>query len=1014
MPSQLEFCLLGPLLVRSGSQPVPIGRAKERSVLAALLLRAGRMVPVDELADAVWEACPPRTAAATLRNYVKRLRDALGESGRDRICTQPPGYLIRVEAGELDITRFEAMLEAARASAAQESWDACSRHAASALALWRGRPLQDAGCELLAAREVPRLAELRLQAAELQTGAEIHLGRHSAAIADLERLAVTYPLRERLHELLMLALYRDGRQADALAAYQRVRTMLVGDIGTEPGSGLSDLHQRILACDPALAVRQPVAGPARAAGHIPRQLPGPVRHFVGRSEELSTLCRVLDDSGRDTPRTVVITTVCGTAGVGKSALAVHWADRVADRFPDGQLYLNMRGYDAAQPMTAGEAMAGFLRALGVAGPDIPAETDERAARYRSMMAGRRMLVLLDNARQVEQVRALLPPAPACVLVTSRDSLAGLVARDGAVRLDLDLLPLDDCVALLRALIGRRAEADPQAAEALAVRCACLPLALRVAAELAAARPAVPLAELAAELADQQQRLDLLDADGDPGTAIRAVFSWSYRHLDDDAARAFRLLGLHPGPDLDVHAAAALCRTTVASAGRLLTELARAHLIQVLPDDRCSMHDLLRAYAAERVGYEDPEQDRHAALTRLLGHYLTTASTAMDALHPAERHRRPRVPPPATPAPPVSGHAAARSWLDAQREALVAITAHATAHGWPGQAIQLAATLYRYLTAGGYYAQALTMCDLARRAARDTGDRVAEATALTSLGALDWQLGRCQQAVQHHEQALDLFRAAGDRAGQARALTNLGVVDDRLGRYQRAASHFQQALALYRETGDRFGEARALGNLGSVDEQLGRYRRAADHQRRALALCRQSGDKPGEARALGCFGTIEWRLGRYQRAADYQLRVLALGREAGDRFVEAHALTDLGCAEERLGRYQQAADHHNQALAMFRQAGDRNGEAEALNGLGEAMLGAGLPGQARTEHAAARDLAMQTSDQYQLARSQYGLGRSSHAAGDLSAARRHWQQALSQYASLGVPETRTVRACLTAR
>jgi hypothetical protein len=382
---------------------------------------------------------------------------------------------------------------------------------------------------------------------------------------------------------------------------------------------------------------------------VPRQLPSDVPAFTGRAAELADIGRRLTGAADgEEGTTATIFTVSGTAGVGKTALAVHWAHQAARQFPDGQLFVNLRGYDPGQPMTAADALAGFLHALGVPGQDMPLEESDRAAHYRSLLAGRRMLVVLDNAGDVEQVRPLLPGSPRCaVFVTSRDSLAGLVARDGAQRIDLDLLPQKDAVGLLRTLIGARVDADPEAAAALASRCSRLPLALRVAAELAAARPATSLTDLAGELADQGQRLDVLEADGDPRTAVRAVFSWSYQHLDPAAARMFRLAALHPGPDLDSCAAAALTLSGASQARKLLDQLTRVHLIQPAGPGRYGLHDLLRAYAAEQAA-ADGEEERRAALTRLFDHYLHTAAVAMDTVFPAERHRRPRVAPATAP------------------------------------------------------------------------------------------------------------------------------------------------------------------------------------------------------------------------------------------------------------------------------------------------------------------------------------------------------------------------------
>ncbi|MCA1671887.1 MAG: tetratricopeptide repeat protein, partial [Actinobacteria bacterium] len=606
----------------------------------------------------------------------------------------------------------------------------------------------------------------------------------------------------------------------------------------------------------------------------------------------------------------MISAVSGTAGVGKTALALRWAHRVRGAFPDGQLYVNLRGYDPDQPLSAADALARFLRALGVAGADIPLEVDERAGLYRSLLDGRRMLVVLDNVSSVEQVRPLLPGTPsALVVVTSRDSLGGLVARDGARRLDLDLLPPEDAVALLRALIGERVETEADAAAALAGQCAWLPLALRVAAELAATRPATPLAALVEELADEQRRLELLDAGGDPRTAIRAVFSWSYQHLPTEAARAFRLLGLHPGPALDPYAAAALTDTSLEQAQQLLGLLARAHLVQPASPGRYGMHDLLRAYATDLAGIEDCEQERWAALTRLFDHYLATAGAAMDTLHPAEAHRRPRVSPPATPTPPVAEPGVARAWLNAERVTLTAVSAHTAARGWPAHTTALAIILFRYLDIGGHYPDAGAIHTHALHAARNTGDRDAEAHALINLGAVYWRQGRYQQAAEHHQQALVLFREIEDRVGEAHALGNLGAVYSRQGRYPQAAEHDQQALVLFREIGHRSGEARVLHNLGHVYSRQGRYQQAAEHHQQALTLYREIGERTGEAHAQVNLGAVYWRQGRYQQATEHYQQALTLAREINDQSDEARALDYLGHVYSRQGRYQQAAEHH---------------------------------------------------------------------------------------------------------
>jgi DNA-binding SARP family transcriptional activator/Tfp pilus assembly protein PilF len=1021
MASATEFRLLGPLEVRRAGLVIPVQPGKQRTVLAALLLKGDRVVSLEELAEVLWGPARPPSERATIRNYIKRLRRALGDAGCDRIRTEPHGYLISLDADELDVNRFEALRATAHAASRNGSWETAAAQARAALTLWRGEPLADVDSEVLAAREMPRLVESRLQVLETRITADVYLGRHADVITELLSLAEANPLREQLHALLMLALYRSGRQAEALSAYQQVRRILVAEVGAEPGARLRRLHQQILIGDPALdapppatAVRSLAVGgrPDDPSPVTPRELPACTAHFAGRTEELAALTGLLDRPAGQVPGAIVISAIGGTAGVGKTALAVQWAHRVAARFPDGQLYVDLRGYDPGHPMRATDALAGFLRALGVPGRDIPPVEAERAARYRSLLAGRRMLVVLDNAGEVEQVRPLLPGGSACaVVVTSRRALAGLVARDGAQRLDLDLLPPGDAIGLLRALIGARVDAEPAAASALAEHCCRLPLALRIAAEFAAAHPDVPLTELAGELADQQRRLDLLDAGGDPRTAVREVFSWSCRHLDADTVRSFRLLGLHPGPDFDACAAAALAAATIEDAHRRLDQLARAHLIQPAGTDRYTMHDLLRAYAREFSEAEDTEEERQAALTRLFDYYLYTVGAAMDFLFPAEIHRRPRLPGPTIPASSVSDPAAARAWLDAQRANLVAVAAHTAGNGWPHHTTRLAAILFRYLHAGGHYPEAVTIDGHACRAARLSGDSAAGATALTRLGLVYFRQGCYQQATGRLQESLALHRQTGDRTGQARALSNLGLAEFQQGRCQQAAGYFQQALALHRQTGDRIGEAGVLCNLGYADQRQGNLEQANFHLCQALAVSRQTGDPAGQARALGHLGLVNLRQGRHRQASVRFREALNLFRDIGERSGQAYNLANLGLVRLGQGNYQQAVGHYREALALFREFGDRSGEADALNGIGAILLAIGRTEDARVHHDTALSLASHIGDLDQQARAHDGLGHACHAAGDLDEAHRHWQQALAIYTELGVPEADQVRAQL---
>ncbi len=1003
------------MTVRHGGMAIHLPRGKQRAVLAALLLSANQALPLDEIASVLWGADPPPSADVTIRNYVRRLRRGLESTGPDRLTWVPRGYMISVATSELDVSRFEALTGAAAGAARDGNWERAAAEARAALTLWRGEPLTGVESDELAVREVPRLAELRLQVLQTRIDADLQLGRHGEVVAELGELAAAYPLREQLHALLMLALYRCGRQADALAAYQQARQSLVAEIGIEPGPELREMHRRILAADPALAAPWPASPPAGGAAltgpdqSIPRELPSRVPQFVGRGSELATLTGLIAPDGADASGALAIVAIGGTAGVGKTALAVHWAHQVAARFPDGQLYMNLRGYDPGQPVPPGDVLARFLRALGVPGTGIPVDPDERAARFRSLVAGRRMLVVLDNAGSAEQVRPLLPGSGTCVtVVTSRESLAGLVARDGARRLVLDMLPATEAVGLLRELIGGRVDAEPDAATALAEQCSRLPLALRLAAELAVAQPDESVASLAAELDDLRRRLDLLDANGDARGAVRAVFSWSYQRLDPEAALVFRLAGLQPGPDFDRFEVAALADTSPEQAGRVLSVLARAHLIQPAPSRRYTMHDLLRAYARERADAEDGAGGQKKALTRLLDRYLYTASAAMDVLFPAESNRRARLPAPAGPLPPVEDPADARAWLEAGLSNLTAAIEHAAHHGWPTHAVRLAGTLFRFLEATGRYPEIGTIYGCSLSAARYFGDRAGEAEALNNLTVIDLRQSRYPQAADRLRQSLALYEETGDHLGQARALGNLGIVRFQQGRYQEAESYQQRAREQYRRIGDGAGEPRTLNNLGITQLRQGRYQEAADGFQFALAL---HPDSDTESYCLANLGVALLRLRRYHDGTSHLNQALARSRQTGNLACEAYCLTNLGLADLMQGRFRQAAAHLGRAVAICRKDGDQSAEADALNGLGEISLAINRPARARAQQARALGLAAEIGDRYEQARAYNGLGRACQAQGELEAARQHWQAALAIYCDMGVPETDEVRGRL---
>jgi DNA-binding SARP family transcriptional activator len=910
MATATEYCLLGPLLVRLGDVTLPVAPGKQRAILAALLLNADRVVSLDELTEVLWGSAPPPSARVSVQNHVMRLRKSLGAGARIR--THRNGYEIRVGAGELDVSRFEAHLAAARSAAAAGSWDTASEQAQAGLALWRGEPLADVESDLLAIRDIPRLAELRLQALEVRLDADVRLGRHAEVVTELQGLTSAHPLRERLHVLLMEALYQDGRQADALAAYARARRTLVDELGTEPGAGLRELQRQILDGDPILDPPLPrVPGAANSRPLVPRQLPAAVSGFTGRSSELAALTRMLDESVADSPGTVVISAIGGTAGVGKTALALHWAHRVAARFSDGQLYVNMRGFDpSAVPLEPAQAVHGFLDALGVPPDRIPLQPEAQAGLYRSLLADRRMLIVLDNVRDEEQVKPLLPASPASlVIITSRNQLAGLAAADRARLLSLDVLSQDEAMHMLTARIGTgRAAAEPEAAGEIAALCGRLPLALAVAAARAEARPDFPLAALAAELADRGGPLDALDA-GDPASSVKAVFSWSCRQLSGDAARMFRLLGLHPGPDISPAAAASLAAVDESRARRVLAELARAHLVAEHVPGRYALHDLLRAYARDEARNTDSESERAAAVGRILDHYLHTSRDAASMIVPSVGPIPLPPPGPGTSPEQFTGHRQAMSWFEAEYHVVFAAMALAADSGLDSHAFLMSLAMHPFQA--------------------------------TQRHDLQWSATK-RMAV-----------AAGIRAEAA--VVASGASAGTLGDYDWIPQYYENGVRVYRQLGNPRGEALCLHALAAVAEFLGQYAKALRYDEQAASLCSTVGDKPGETELLNAVGWYHALLGDYPEARRLCRQALALNDRYGSRHLEGDIWSRLGYTEHHAGDFGAAADCHERALRIFRTVGDRWGEAETLIALGDVRLAVGELLQAREDWQQALDI-----------------------------------------------------------
>ncbi|MGP4101893.1 ATP-binding protein [Nonomuraea sp. KM90] len=724
----------------------------------------------------------------------------------------------------------------------------------------------------------------------------------------------------------------------------------------------------------------------------PRQLPADVGTFVGRTRELAMLGEMGDAA------TVVITAIDGMAGVGKTALAVHAAHQLASRFPDGSLFVDLHGY--TQGMTAADPadmLGRVLGTLGVPGESIPQHADDRAALYRSLLAGRRMVIVLDNATDEAQVRPLLPGAGRClVLVTSRRRLVGL---DGALTVSVDVLPLADAVALFTATAGEeRVAGEPQGVlEELVRRCGMLPLAIRVAAARLKAHPSWTAGHLLERFEQHRRRLGELQA-GERG--VIAALDLSYRELSPDEQRAYRLLALHPGGDIAPEAAAALLDTTVARASELLDRLLDVHLQQEPVPGRYRFHDLIRAHAAQ-ITAEESEADRHAARTRLLDHYSHAASAAMDRLYPYEADLRPRLSRGTTSAAVVPD---AAGWLDAELSNLLSLAQFAAEHGFPRHARQLSATLPRHLHTRGRYAEAENLHVRALTAARAAGDRAGEMEALIGLGEIRNVQDQHESALENSSSALDLARAIGEPSGELRALNNLGLVHLGRAAYGLATGYFTRALSIAREIGHRTGELDALIASSHVHRVRGEHQQGIDRLTRALSIARTIGHHTTEARGLIGLGYLHLARDEPGPAAGYFTQAQSLARRVNYTVGELGSLTALGELHRRQGRHAQARDCYQRVVDLAREIGNRNWEFEAIHGMGRLHHEHGRHDQALDDHRRALDLASDLDHLGDQARARDGLAHAHAALGRHDQAYGHWTEALILLTELGIDRT----------
>ncbi|MDA0633639.1 BTAD domain-containing putative transcriptional regulator [Nonomuraea sp. MCN248] len=906
--------VLGPLEVRVAGEALDLGGRRLRLLFALLTADAGRVVTVRALAEGLWGLDAPPDAHRTVRTYVSRMRKVLSPADRAEpqtalISTHPSGYVLRLEADGLDAARFERLTAEGRALVAEQPSIARERLSA-ALSLWRGDAYGEFAEVALLRQEATRLNQLRLRAVEDRIDAELAIGAGEALVGELLTLTERHPGHERLWGQLMIALCRGSRHAEALEMYVRARAALIEQSGMEPSPALAEIHRQVLSHDPRLLgarIGAPAVGIPR-----PAQLPPDVAGFTDRERELVSLDMVLAGAH---PAGAVVCAVSGTAGVGKTTLAVHWARRVAERFPDGQLYVNLRGFDpAGSAVSPAQAVRGFLDALGVSPAGVPPSLEAQTGLYRSLLNDRRMLVVLDNARDAEQVRPLLPAAPGCMaLITSRNRLASLAAVEGADLLVVDLLTAAQAGALLTYRLGAaRVAAEPAAVSSIIERCAGLPLALAIIAGRAAAQPHLPLAALAHELEEIDGRLDTLNG-GDPVSEIRAVFAGSCNALAETPARLFRLLGLHPERDVSLHAAASLVGLPPARVRALLAELVRVHLVNEIAPGRYSLHDLLRAYAAEQVATHEGDDARHAATRRMLDHYLHTADAAGSLLTRKQSLITLARAAPDTALALPGDHGQALTWFAAELPVLAAIVERPPQDFHP-YAWQLAATLATFLDRQGHWLSLAVVQTAALRAAQRHGDQTAQANAHLGLGLSHVALDQ-DTAIGHFERALEIYERFGNHIGQAHTHQAFARALGAQQRHREALAHAYDSLKHYLAVDDRAGQSAALGGIGWYHAHLGDYAEALAHCRQALDLARQTLDLNGQAHNWDSIGYIRHQLGEHQRAVDCYRRALVLFRQTGDRQSMAIGLGYIGDAHRAAGDPAAAREAWSQALVI---------------------------------------------------------------------------------------------------
>jgi DNA-binding SARP family transcriptional activator len=924
------FRVLGPVEVWTGQEWAKVGAPKQRSVLATLLLRPGEPVSTDTLIDEVWPDKPPAKATNLVSVYVHHLRRLIGDADGRVLATRAPGYQVVLGPGELDADQFAGLVADGRQALASGAPARAVDLLTEALGLWRGRALADVAATPLVAAEAGRLEESRVEALELRAQANLACGRPAEVVPEVRRLLADHPLREKLWALLIRALYGSGRQAEALEVYEQARNRIADELGVDPGADLRQLYQQILNADGELAaISLAQVDPGPPAAPVPAQLPADIPDFTGRTEQVGRLRELLAGAGgEDSPGAVQVVLVVGSGGLGKTALAVHAAHLLASQFPDGQLYANLLG--ATQPADPADVVARFLRDMGMDGSRIPLDEEERAALYRTRLAGRRVLIVLDDARDAAQVMPLLPGSASCaVLVTTRNWLPELA---GIAVLDLDVLSPDEGRALFTRVVGeRRVAAEPAAADEVLAACVGLPLAIRIAGARLATRGAWSVRTLADRLSDERRRLDELRVGN---LAVRASFEVSFASLPrpetagaPDPAGAFRLLGLWTGPWIRLPAASALLGEPDSATADALDALVDVHLLESPEPDRYRFHDLLRFYAADRARTQESEERRSAAVIRLLTWYLHTAEAAAAVISPLHIRVPLDVPPDMVRPLAFATLEEAIAWCETERAGLLAATRLAASSSLYEVAWKLAAAAMSFYYRRSQWDDWVTTHLIGLESSRALGDRHAEAWMLSNLG-MAYGVQRRAEAVEYSEQAMAIYRELGDLRGESRAATNVANGYLEVGRFGEALEAAQRSLAIQRQAGKRYGEGIALELIGCACRELGRYAEAIDHMYAALAIFQELGDRRTEADVLSDLGEAYLGSDRVAEAVAALNESVAIWVDIDDRSGRATALERLALAQRRLGLHDQAQVSLSEAVRLFGELGDDGRAAEA--------------------------------------------------------------------------------------